>query len=222
LKAPALIVPLHMEADEPDSLLMCLTRTPANYTLAQWAANEPGLHQFPPDYHRLQLERWLWDNRADLVGKDVLDVGVIIRREWVGAGYRTFGERDADIIGDIQAPVLDTERFDAVLCTEVLEHVPDPMQAMREIHRVLRPGGVALLSSPFVWPWHGGADYQDYWRITHQGWRLLTRDFAEVKVTQAHWTDEGLALIDLVRRFEGWGWDGETTMTTGYCVRAVK
>ena len=38
--------------------------------------------------------------------------------------------------------------FDAVLCYHVLEHIPDDVQAMRELHRVLKPGGWAILQSP--------------------------------------------------------------------------
>jgi SAM-dependent methyltransferase len=222
MRGPALSVPLHIEAGELDSLLMCLTRTPANYALAQWAANEPGLHQFPPDYHRLQVERFLWDNRAGLVGKDVLDIGVIIRREWVGPYYHTLGPLDCDITADVQDMPVSSGTVDAVICTEVLEHVPDPAQAVREIHRVLKPGGVLLAAAPFYWPWHGCQDYQDYWRITHQGWRLLTRAFLSTEITETTWTDEALPLLDLIRRFEGWGWETGVTAATGYMVRSVK
>lgn len=38
--------------------------------------------------------------------------------------------------------------FDLVLHSDVLEHIPDPFQAMREVHRVLKPGGVCLFSTP--------------------------------------------------------------------------
>lgn len=42
--------------------------------------------------------------------------------------------------------------FDVVLCNHVLEHVQDDIQAMREIRRVLRPGGWAILQVPFFHP----------------------------------------------------------------------
>ncbi len=39
--------------------------------------------------------------------------------------------------------------FDIVVCVEVLEHVPDPPGVMREIHRALKPGGIALITESF-------------------------------------------------------------------------
>jgi SAM-dependent methyltransferase len=44
--------------------------------------------------------------------------------------------------------------FDAVLCSQVLEHVFKPEEFLSEIHRVLRPGGVLLLATPFAWDEH--------------------------------------------------------------------
>jgi ubiquinone/menaquinone biosynthesis C-methylase UbiE len=40
--------------------------------------------------------------------------------------------------------------FDLVICNHVLEHVPDLDRALTELHRVLRPGGVAVLQTPFA------------------------------------------------------------------------
>ena len=48
---------------------------------------------------------------------------------------------------DIQCP---DEQFDAVYCSHVLEHIPDDRRAMRELYRVLRPGGWALLQVPVL------------------------------------------------------------------------
>jgi SAM-dependent methyltransferase len=43
---------------------------------------------------------------------------------------------------------------DCVLCTEVFEHCPEPEVVMREIHRVLKPGGFLFFTVPFLWPLH--------------------------------------------------------------------
>jgi SAM-dependent methyltransferase len=42
----------------------------------------------------------------------------------------------------------ETDRFDAVICFHVLEHVPDDRRAISELFRVLRPGGFAILEVP--------------------------------------------------------------------------
>lgn len=44
--------------------------------------------------------------------------------------------------------------IDSALCTEVLEHCPDPASLLVEVHRVLKPGGSLLLTVPFLWPLH--------------------------------------------------------------------
>lgn len=58
----------------------------------------------------------------------------------------------ADYKMDIQSLQFDDESFDAVLCYHVLEHVPDDRKAIREIFRVLKRGGWALVQVPIEAP----------------------------------------------------------------------
>ena len=53
-----------------------------------------------------------------------------------------------DYICDITAIPVPDGSFDVVLCTEVLEHVPDPLSTIRELVRVLAPGGTLLITAP--------------------------------------------------------------------------
>jgi SAM-dependent methyltransferase len=53
---------------------------------------------------------------------------------------------------------------DVALCTEVLEHVPEPARALSELRRVLRPGGVAVVTTPFLYPLH--EEPWDFQRLT--------------------------------------------------------
>lgn len=48
--------------------------------------------------------------------------------------------------------------FGVVLCTGLLEHIPDPERLIREFHRILKPGGRLILSASAVFPFHGAPD----------------------------------------------------------------
>ncbi len=67
-----------------------------------------------------------------------------------------------------------------VLMLETLEHVKNPLQAMAEVFRVLRPGGLAVISSAMDFPVHEHP--ADYWRFTPQGFDLLLERFAPRRV----------------------------------------
>jgi SAM-dependent methyltransferase len=59
------------------------------------------------------------------------------------------GARGVDVRCDITHLAFPSESFDIVLCSHVLEHVPNDRQAIRELHRVLRPDGVAYIQVPY-------------------------------------------------------------------------
>ena len=69
-----------------------------------------------------------------------------------GAGLHTgaWDTSQIDIVSDIAAIPQPNASFDAVLCVEVLEHLPDPLAALREFGRLLRPHGVLILTAPFA------------------------------------------------------------------------
>jgi SAM-dependent methyltransferase len=64
--------------------------------------------------------------------------------------------------------------FDAVLCTEVIEHIADPGQAFVEIGRVLRPGGAACITAPMTWGLH--YEPHDYYRFTKYSLAALAQN----------------------------------------------
>ena len=71
--------------------------------------------------------------------------------------------------------------FDFVVCTEVLEHTLQPFDAVAEIHRLLKSGGLLLLTVPFNFRIHG--PLPDCWRFTEHGLRALLKDFDLVELT---------------------------------------
>ncbi len=64
------------------------------------------------------------------------------------------------------------------LCVDTLEHCEDPLTACREMHRVLRPGGICAVASVMFFPIHSYP--YDYWRFTPDGFRLLLTNFDSV------------------------------------------
>src|SRR5580765_74783 len=86
------------------------------------------------------------------------------------------------VIGDAQALGIRDASFDVVLCTEVLEHLPEPQRAIDEIFRVLAPGGQLLLTTRFLFPIHDAP--HDYFRFTKYGLRHLLRRFEIVELQE--------------------------------------
>ncbi len=72
--------------------------------------------------------------------------------------------------------------FDAVICSELLEHVMNPPTVLSEIHRILRKGGTLLICIPFLTRIHG--DPHDYGRYTDFYWSetLQAAGFADLKI----------------------------------------
>src|SRR5262245_30524854 len=82
-------------------------------------------------------------------GASILDVGAGGRR--ITPDVTTFDAvagQDVDIVGDIHSMPIKDDQYDCVFCTGTLEHVADPWQAVREIYRVIRPGGLVHIDVP--------------------------------------------------------------------------
>jgi SAM-dependent methyltransferase len=89
-----------------------------------------------------------------------------------------------DRICDLTRPLpFDTQTFDTVLSSDVLEHLPDAGLACREIGRILKPGGVLILNTPFLYMLHE-VPY-DYYRHTRYSLERLA-------------AEAGLEIVDLV------------------------
>ena len=104
--------------------------------------------------------------------------------------------RRVRVIGDAMSLGLLGDTFDVVLCTEVLEHLPEPQRAIDEMFRVLRPGGTLLLTTRFLFPIHDAP--HDYFRFTKYGLRYLLRRFTILELHEE--TDSVGAIAVLLQR----------------------
>jgi len=129
--------------------------------------------------------------------KIVLDVGGGTRfmkgmkkyEAWfANTDYKTLDvskDYNPDIVGDIHAIPLADASVDGVMCRSVLEHVERPADAIREMYRILKPGGLAFIQVPSTYPYHarsGFGGYPDYWRFFDSTFRMLMKDFSEVTI----------------------------------------
>jgi SAM-dependent methyltransferase len=80
------------------------------------------------------------------------------------------------------------ESYGSVMCTETLEHVNYPFKVITQCMRVLKPGGVILVSAPFLYPEHGK---YDLWRFTPQGIKFLMKDFEMIEFRElGNWSHQ--------------------------------
>ena len=121
--------------------------------------------------------------RHDVPGVRVLDAGAgeaIYRKRFRHARYVAldFGLGEAewdysalDVLGDLMAVPLRDGSFDLVMSISVLEHMPDPVGALVELARVLRPGGLLYLATDQCMPQHQKP--YDFFRYTSFGLRHI-------------------------------------------------
>ncbi len=118
----------------------------------------------------------------------VLEVGCADVRRFASDGPYGYLATDlrplasVDFAADAGRLPLADDSVDALVTLEMLEHVPDPGAVVRELSRVLKPGGAIFLSVPSIAPRH---DSHDYWRFTAQGLEHLCSpwfDEPEVRV----------------------------------------
>lgn len=132
-------------------------------------------------YTRQQLEEWI--KTIEVKGR-LLDIG--------GSQKPAIGR--VKVVGDVVSEILDLpephenspkpsivhdinerfnfpvgfEKYDIITCFEVMEYVWNPLEALRNMHRMLNDGGKAYISTAFIYPVHNPVG-QDYLRYTEAG-----------------------------------------------------
>ena len=108
---------------------------------------------------------------------------------------KTYSEQD--YVCDLaEIPVQDA-RFDHVLLTQVLEHLPEPAAVLAELHRVLKQGGTLWLTAPFFYAEHEKP--YDYFRYTRFGIRHLLTG-AGFRVQTIEWMEGYLGTLSYQAR----------------------
>lgn len=136
---------------------------------------------FRPSSSRVYLERWVQEAAASVPrGSMVLDAGAgesPYARWFADHQYESadFAQVDKPYSGGLtyvcdlaQLPVEDA-RFDLVLMTQVLEHLPEPQRVLAEMRRVLKPGAEVWFSTPLFYEEHEQPyDFYRYTQFAHQ------------------------------------------------------
>lgn len=147
----------------------------------------------------LKREAWVKKQLAQIPsGFRILDVGCggqpfrkyCFHLEYYACDFGKLNEKSIiegrygylDYICDICCIPVKDASFDAILCTEVLEHVPDPVHAIKEMYRILRPGGYLILTAPLgsflhQTPYHFYGGFTPYWYEN-----FLQEDFIDLKI----------------------------------------
>lgn len=92
---------------------------------------------------------------------------------------------EVDIVSDITSMPVESGSFDAVMCVEVLEHLPEPIEAIKEFSRVLRKDGKLILTAPFsslthFAPYYFSNGFSKYWYQTilpKHGFEIMDLDY---------------------------------------------
>lgn len=156
---------------------------------------------------------------ASLANGRILDVGcgeMPFRPLFEGRGNRVFGldhprslhlNKRIEIFGSALVLPVRTGSIDAVICFQVLEHVPEPLDLLKEARRALRPGGHLILTAPHIWNVH--EQPHDYFRYTQYGLEHLFKkagfEIVEVRPMAGYFVTTAARFCYFLAHFDRWG-----------------
>lgn len=133
-----------------------LKQIPAGSRILDAGAGEQGYKRFCTHLNYVAQDFAKYDGRGDTLG---LQMG-------------SWDQSNLDIISDITAIPEPDASLDAIMCVEVFEHLPEPIKAIQQFARLLKPGGYLILTAPFCSlthfaPYHFYTGYNRYFYETH-------------------------------------------------------
>ncbi len=103
-------------------------------------------------------------------------------------GCDLFAGKGVDRIENLEKLSLEAGSVGSAVCCDTIEHVEHPAEAVREIHRVLAPDGVLVLTSVMDFRIHNFP--ADYWRFTPEGFKSLLSVFPRSIVGWQGWREQ--------------------------------
>jgi UDP-N-acetylmuramyl pentapeptide phosphotransferase/UDP-N-acetylglucosamine-1-phosphate transferase/SAM-dependent methyltransferase len=164
--------------------------------------------------HRI-VHRYMLDN-ADRAAGTLVDLGCgrrpyerllsskVERYFGVDLNRDRYADGTIDVVSDLDALGVGTGKADTVLSNQALEHVPEPSQVISEVSRVLKPGGVAIITAPHIWGIH--EEPHDYFRFTPFGLRHLAEksglQVERVEPMGGYWVTAAARFCYYIERFD--------------------
>jgi ubiquinone/menaquinone biosynthesis C-methylase UbiE len=124
---------LHNKSSREKWLKKTLAEVPANQTILDAGAGELKYKSYCEHLKYVSQDFAQYDGKGDGIG--------IQTSSWDNSKI--------DLVSDIASIPVDDASFDNILCSEVFEHIPHPVEALSEFSRILKPGGRLILTAPF-------------------------------------------------------------------------
>ena len=129
-----------------------LAQVPPGYKILDAGAGELAYKKFCGHLEYVSQDFAQYDGQGDNEGLQT--------NKWDG--------KNVDIVSDIAKIPVEDSSFDAIMCVEVLEHISEPVKAIEEFFRILKPGGALILTAPFCSlthfaPYYFASGYSKYW-----------------------------------------------------------
>jgi UDP-GlcNAc:undecaprenyl-phosphate GlcNAc-1-phosphate transferase len=133
-----------------------------------------------------------------------------------------YPEGSIDVVSDLAALAVGTAKADTILSNQTLEHIPEPSQMIAEVSRVLKPGGVAIITAPHIWGVH--EEPHDYFRFTPFGLRHLAEksglQVRRVEPMAGYWVTAAARFCYYIEHFDR-GLLRPVVAVTNYVVQSV-